>query len=164
MSLQVRQSPSFQLSLQAFANTSWNTKQQALSAIAILPSWHGKQLLQKINSLNRKPNQTKKLKTNKQKRYFCKRKGKTKKKGTEFLQKNLKTVLKLGRRGCLRSFPVFSLTIIHSLARGKADSSFKWRPIRWDVGEGIVNGDIGIVSIDMITRHVLNTFFSHWKQ
>lgn len=105
MSLQVRQSPSFQLSLQAFANTSWNTKQQALSAIAILPSWHGKQLLQKINSLNRKPNQTKKLKTNKQKKRLLQKEGKNKEERNRIFTKKFENCPEVGKEGMFKIIP-----------------------------------------------------------
>lgn len=108
----------------------------------------------KIDKRTRKPSQNKTHPPPKREG-----KGKTKE-GTDFFTKNLKIVLKLGGRGCLRSFPVFSLIITHSLASSRG-LQLKWRLIGWDVGGGTLNEDIVIVSRDLITRHALHIFFFH---
>lgn len=92
--------------LSELGNSDWNKwkregivpkteKQQAFSAVALLPSWHGKKLLQIINSLNR--NQKEK---------------KNKRRDRIFNQR----FEKLGERDCLKSIPVFSPIIVPSLS------------------------------------------------
>lgn len=97
----------------------WKTeKQQAFDAVAILPSWHGKKLLQIINSLNRN------------------QQGKKKKKRNRSFNKKFE---KLGGRDCLKSIPVFSLFIVPSVAgskglqvQGKGDQVRHWsRNVEW---------------------------------